>query len=352
MTLMDMTFVSRQMASAACTALSLSFSLAIGTVSFAQTTGAGTGATATPSPALLVLNKNDATLSIIDPATGKSVGTVPTGEAPHEIAVSSDGKLAFVANYGAQTPGNTISVIALASQRELRRFDVSPLRRPHGLFVNDGKLYFTAEINRVIGRYDPTTNQIDWLLGTGQAGTHMVMGNKEATQFFTANIGGDSLCVIERGANPLAWNVSVVPVGKGPEGFDLSPDGKQLWAAHSRDGGLSIIDIASKKVIQTIDVQTKRSNRLKFTPDGAHVLISDDEGGDLVIVDTAAHKVMKRLPLGQHPEGILIVPDGSRAYVALAGDNQLAVIDLKTFEVSSRIPTGTNPDGMAWVPKS
>jgi len=306
---------------------------------------------ATPSPALLVLNKNDATLSIIDPATGKSVGTVPTGEAPHEIAVSSDGKLAFVANYGSQTPGNTISVIALASQRELRRFDVSPLRRPHGLYVHEGKLYFTAETNRVIGRYDPTTNQIDWLFGTGQAGTHMVRVNKDGSQIYTANIGGDSIGVMDRGANPLAWNVTVVPVGKGPEGFDVSPDGKELWAAHSRYGGLSIVDLATKKVTQTVDVQTKRSNRLKFTPGGAHVLISDDEGGDLVIVETASKKVTKRVPLGQHPEGILIVPDGSRAYVALAGDNQLAVIDLKTFEITTRIPTGGNPDGMAWVPK-
>src|SRR5215813_10907592 len=74
-----------------------------------------------PAPALLVLNKNDATLSIIDPASGKTLGTVPTGEAPHELAVSTDGKLAFVANYGAQTPGNTISVIDLATRKELRK---------------------------------------------------------------------------------------------------------------------------------------------------------------------------------------------------------------------------------------
>jgi YVTN family beta-propeller protein len=301
---------------------------------------------------LIVLNKNDATMSFIDPATGKTLGTVPTGEAPHEAAVSTDGKLAFAANYGAQTPGNTISVIDIATRREVRKLDVSPLRRPHGLFAHDGKLYFTAEINRAIGRYDPASNQIDWILGTGQAGTHMVLSNKDGSVLFTANIGGDSMSVIERGNNPLAWNVTIVPVGKGPEGFDLSPDGKQLWAAHSRDAAVSVIDVATKKVTQTIDAQTKRSNRLKFTPDGAHALISDLDGGELVIIDTATRKVTKRLPLGKQPEGILITPDGSRAFVAIAGDNQLAVVDLKTFEVTSRISTGGNPDGMAWVPKS
>jgi YVTN family beta-propeller protein len=301
---------------------------------------------------LIVLNKDDATMAFIDPATGKTLGSVPTGEAPHEAAVSTDGKLAFAANYGAQTPGNTISVIDIATRKEVRKLDVSPLRRPHGLLAHDGKLYFTAETNRAIARYDPATNKIDWILGTGQAGTHMVLSNKDGSVLFTANIGGDSMSVIERGNNPLAWNVTIVPVGKGPEGFDLSPDGKQLWAAHSRDGAVSVIDVATKKVIQTIDAQTKRSNRLKFTPDGAHVLISDVDTGDLVVIDTATHKVIKRVPLGKQPEGILIVPDGSRAFVALAGDNQLAVVDLKTLAVTSRVTTGGNPDGMAWVPKS
>ena len=106
---------------------------------------------ATPVPSgaqtLLVLNKSDATLSIIDPANGKTVASVPTGEGPHELAVSADGKLAFVANYGAQTPGNSISVIDLAAKKELRRFDVSPLRRPHGLHVERLRHLFRREID-------------------------------------------------------------------------------------------------------------------------------------------------------------------------------------------------------------
>jgi YVTN family beta-propeller protein len=318
-------------------------------------------ATSSVAQTLLVLNKSDATLSIIDPSTGKTTGSVPTGEGPHEIAVSSDGKLAFVANYGSQTPGSTISVIDIAAKKELRKVDVSPLRRPHGLHVAEGKLYFTAEANRLIARYDPASDKIDWLLGTGQVGTHMVSTNstKDVSQIYTANIGGDSICVFDRAQgqpgqppNPFAWNVTVVPVGKGPEGFDVSPDVKELWAAHSRDGGVSVIDLATKKVTQTFDAQTKRSNRLKFTPDGKHVLISDLDSGDLVVVDVASKKTLKRVPLGKQPEGILVLPDGGKAYVAVSGDNKLAIIDLKTFDVTGNVTTGASPDGMAWVPKS
>ncbi len=303
----------------------------------------------TPSPALLVLNKEDRTLAIVDSSAGKVVGTVPVGEGPHEVTVSTDGKLAFVGNYGSREPGNTISVIDLAQRKELRRVDLGPLRRPHGMFFADGKVYFTAEINKLIGRYDPASNQIDWLLGTGQNTTHMVMVSKDLNTIFTANIGSDSITIIERGSSPLNWNETVIPVGKGPEGLDMSPDGKELWTAHSRDGGVSIIDVAAKRVTETFNAKTRRSNRLKFSPDGKLVLISDLEGGEVVALDRASRKEIKRIKLGRSPEGILMVPDGSRAYVAVNGDNYVAIIDLKTLETTGRISTGTGPDGMAWV---
>lgn len=304
----------------------------------------------TPSSALLVLNKEDNALAIVDPVTQKVVGRVPTGEAPHELAVSTDGKLAFSANYGtAQNPGNTISVIDLVAQKELRRVDLGVLRRPHGIFFADGKVYFTAEVNKLIGRYDPASNQIDWLLGTGQNSTHMILVSKDLNRIFTANIGSDSISIIERVSGPAGWNATVVPVGKGPEAVDMSPDGKEIWTSHSRDGGVSIIDIATKKVTHTLNALTKRSNRLKFTPDGKRVLISDMEGAELVVLDAVAHKEIKRMNVGRTPEGILITPDGSRAYVATNADNNVAVIDLKTLELKGHIATGSGPDGMAWA---
>ncbi len=309
---------------------------------------AGLTAAETPSPALLVLNKEDNALVIVDPSVGKVVGRVPVGEAPHELAASDDGTLAFAANYGTgQNPGHTISVIDVAAQKELRRVDLSPLGRPHGLAFADGKLYFTAEANRLIGRYDPRSNRVDWMFGTGQSSTHMVLVSRDLAHIFTANIGSDSISLLERAAQ--GWNETAIPVGKGPEGMDLSPDGKELWTAQSRDGGVSIVNVAAGKVSRTIDLGTKRSNRLKFTPDGKHVLISDMGGGEVVVVDAPARRQVKRMKVGRGPEGILMAPDGRRAFVAVAGDNQIAVIDLNSFQEMSRFETGHGPDGMAWV---
>jgi len=303
----------------------------------------------TPSPALLVLNKAENSLAILDPATQKVVARISTGEGPHEIAASSDGTLAVVTNYGAKTPGHSLSVIDLVAQKEIHRVDLGLLGRPHGILFADGKFYFTAELNKLIARYDPATNQLDWLLGVGQNRTHMLVRTKYLNEFFTSNVDSGTVTAIEKSSDPSGWKETNIPVGKAVEGIDISPDDKEVWAANAGDGTVSIIATATSKVIYTIDARTKHSNRLKFTPDGKLALISDPEANELVIVDAATRKITKMLNVGRNPGGILITPDGSHAYVALAGDNAVAVIDLHTLEIAGKIETGQGPDGLAWA---
>jgi len=112
---------------------------------------------------------------------------------------------------------------------------------------------------------------------------------------------------------------------------------------------VSVIDVATKRVVNTFGVQTKRSNSLKFSPDGRLVLISDLEAGDVLVLEHATRKELKRIKLGKQPAGILIAPDSARAYVAVTGDDNVAVIDLKTLELVDRLKTGVGPDGMAWI---
>jgi len=309
----------------------------------------------TPSPALLVLEKDDRMLAIVDPASLKIVGRVDAGEDPHEIVASDDGKFAYISNYGAfgANPGHTLSVVDLTSQNRLPSVELGALRAPHGLDWVDGKVYFTAEGSKAIGRYDPVTQKIDWVLGIGQNRTHMLVVAKDLNRLFTSNVNSDDIGILERDKNGdvSGWTEAYIPVGKGPEGFDVSPDGKELWAANSEDGTASVIDVASRKVLQTIAVHTKHSNRLKFTPDGKMVLISDLGTGDLVVLDAAARREIKRLSLGHGAAGILMVPDSSRAYVAVSRDNYVAVVDLKTLTVAGRIATGRGPDGIAWAVK-
>jgi YVTN family beta-propeller protein len=300
-------------------------------------------------PLLLVLDKPEGKLLMVDPEAKKIVGEVATGTGPHEVTVSADGKLAFVANYGDQTPGESLSIIDLQARKELRRVNLGALRRPHGIAESKGKIYFTAEANKVVVRYDPAADRIDWLMGTGQDLTHMLVINKDQTRIFTANIFSDSVGIMEPMGAGGNWHYTVIPVGKRPEGIDLSPDGKEVWTAHSQDGGVSVIDTESKKVVATIPALTKHSNRLKFTPDGKLVLISDAESNQVLAIDVKERKLVKRIPVGAVPLGIQIAPDGKLAYVACAQDGKVAIVDLSSLSQIGAIDVGPGPDGMAWV---
>ena len=302
-----------------------------------------------PAAQLLVLNKGDATLSFIDPATGETSAKVATGTGPHEIEVSDDGRLAFVSNYGIENDGNTLSVIDVQARKELRRVDLGELRRPHGLSFLKDRLYLTAERNQLIARYDPASQNIDWKFPTSQDGTHMVVASRDGRKLFASNMGSNTVGILDLSADGQARQ-TLVSVGAGPEGLDESPNGRELWTAHSRDGRISIIDIESRKVLKTFDAATKRSNRLKFTPDGKRVLVSDLAAHELVVIDALSHSTLARLPIGKSPTGILMNPDGKRAYVAITAEKHLAVVDLATLASVGKIATGSSPDGMAWVP--
>ncbi len=312
-----------------------------------------------PRPALVVVSKGENALVIVDVGSMKAVGKVGVGTMPHEVAVSDDGKIALVTNYGQHQDGTSLSVIDLDAEKEIHRVDLTNLTGPqgenfgslvgpHGAQFFDGKFYFTAEGSKKIARYDPAANRVDWVQEIGQNRTHMLVISKKTHTIYTSNVNSDSVTAVEPGPDGGHWTNTLIPVGKGPEGLDVSPDGKEVWAANSGDGTVSIIDASRKKVIATLDVGTKRSNRLKFTLDGQLVLISDIGSGDLLVVDAGTRKIVKRMRLGSSAEGIFMQPDGSRAFVAESRDNKLMLVDLKTLAVTGEIDGTPDVDGMGW----
>ncbi len=331
----------------------------------------------TPQTALLVLSKGQQALFIVDPSTLTVVGQVPSGPDPHEVIASADGKTAYISNYGGGSY-NTITVVDLVNQKTLPIIDLGALRGPHGLEFVGGKLWFTAEGAKVAGSYDPATNKIDWVMGTGQDRTHMIYVFPDLNRILTSNVSSATITFIEKGTGPgqglgrgpgappqgapngpasaglmggpqPSWRETQIPVGHGSEGFDVSPDGKEIWVANAQDGTISIIEVASKKVVQTLDANVHGANRLKFTPDGKLVFVSALGGPDLVILDAAARKEAKRVKIGRGAAGILMQPDGSRAFVACTPDDYVAVIDLKSLEMTVKLTAGKQPDGLAWA---
>ncbi len=362
----------RVLAAALCCAAFLGFSAC------AQTDAAQP----TPRTALLALSKEDHTLAIVDPSTLAVVARIPVGDDPHEVIASTDGATAYVSNYGFGA-FHTITVVDLIGQKRLSTIDLGPLRGPHGLTFVDGKLWFTAEAAKAIGRYDPATAKIDWIMGTGQNRTHMLYVFPGGRRVLTTNVSSGTVTIMNKvdarpgpppgmpppgnpppgaaGSGPRQgppggpppgppggdWELTVVPVGRGSEGFNVSRDGKEAWVANAGDGTISIIDIAAKKVTATLAANVPGANRLKFTPDGKMVLVS--AGPDLVILDAATHQVIKRLVTSHGSGGVLVQPDGARAYESCGPDNYVVVLDLKTLKVVGHIYAGGGPDGLAWA---
>ena len=299
---------------------------------------------------LIVLNKLDSTLSFVDPATSKVISTIPTGEAPHEVQVSADGRIALVANYGtAARAGSTLSVIDVAARKELRRLQLQ-LIRPHGMYAIGNHIYLTAEDSHVVARYDVVKGVIDATFPTDGKTSHMVLVTAGEKKVYTTNMGSNNVSVLDFSASPTKPAIKLIPTGKGPEGLDFSPDHKQIWVADRADPRLSVIDTTSDKVIRTLATGTLVANRVKFTRDGQHVLISDPASGDVVVLDAVSGKIVKNIRTLREPEGILIAPDGHRAYVACASAQTVQIIDLDKLEVAGVIAVGKGPDGLGWAP--
>jgi YVTN family beta-propeller protein len=314
-------------------------------------TMANVAAAQTPSAArLLVLLRNASALAIVDPASGAVLGRIPVGRDPHEVAVTPDGRMAFVAS-----PSEGISVIDVPAMKELRRVNIGAFSAPHDVLYAGGKLYFTAEGYKTIGRYDPTANTVEWMLGIGQDGTHLLVLAKDQQTMWVPNRGSNSISVIDAVAGgPPKFKTTAIPVpGKTPEGLDLSPDGRELWTATRGDGGVSIIDTTTRKVTQSFNLKLTDANRLKFTPDGK-VLILDGGTGTLIVLDAASRKEIKRLkvaPRDTGDGGVFVMPDGSRAYLGLRDDHSVVVVDLKTLEIESRFAMGpdSGPGCINWA---
>ena len=309
---------------------------------------------------ILALSKADHTLAIVDPVTLNIIARIPVGTDPHEVIASADGKTAYVSIYGGGSL-HELNVIDLVAKKPLTNIDTRPLFGPHGLTFANGKVWFSAEGSKSVGSYDPITGKLDWSMGTGQDRTHMIYVTDDGKKIYTTNISSGTVSILvdtlippgrsaPAGAKPREdWIQTVVPVTRGSEGFDVSPDNNELWTASAEDGTISIIDLATKKLATKIDAKVLGANRLKFTLDGKMVFIASLQSGELTIYDTRSHTELKRLKIGHGAAGILMDPDGSRAFVACSPDNYVAIIDLKTLEVTRHIDVGGVPDGLAWA---
>jgi DNA-binding beta-propeller fold protein YncE len=355
-------------------ALGCSSAASAGASAGASTGGpAAVGATALAGPerTLVVLNKDEGTASLVDLATMQARATLPTGEGPHEVAVSPDGRRAAVANYGAKEPGHTLTLIDLERRAVASTLELGEHRRPHGIaWLADGRrLAVTSEASRALLVVDAEGGGVKPIV-VGQEGTHMVALSPDRRTAYTANIKSSTVSMVDLERGTVARTVPTPPL---PEAIDVSPDGREVWAAPMRarppadvEGSVVVLDARTLAELATFPCGGRMPNRLRFTPDGRFVLVSNAASGNVAVFDartraSVASIAMPRDTAKSPPEpdegpfatsavplGILIAGDGRRAFVATAAHDEIALLDLDQRRVSGFLRTGKGPDGMAF----
>ena len=333
--------------------------------------GLASAAAAAPSPVagtLIVLNKSEATASLLHVASGRIAATVPVGEGPHEVAVSPDGRTAAVSNYGvAGREGRTLTLIDVVSATAVKTIDLGPYRRPHGIhFTPDGRrLVVTSETSQALLVVDPADGKVVAAIPTGQKVSHMVALSHDGRRAFVANIGSGSMTAFDL---VKGERVRTVETGAGAEGIAVSPDGREVWVTNRAADTVSVLFTSTLEVTATLPSATFPI-RVAFTPDGRRALVSNARSGEVAVFDSASRRELARIPMrsaaadtkgrlfadfggSPAPIGILVAPGGDVAWVANANADVIAVLDLAKNEVVDVLRAGREPDGLGFSPLS
>ncbi|HEY8398009.1 MAG TPA: beta-propeller fold lactonase family protein [Flavihumibacter sp.] len=297
---------------------------------------------------VLVTNKSSNTMSILDPVSLKTIATVPTGEAPHELIISQSRQLAIVGNYGHGKPGHTLSIIDLKQHREIKRVNLGPIRRPHRLAIHGDKVYFSAEYSRLVARYDLAADSLDWINGTGQSGSHMVVVHPDGKTVYTANRLSNTVSKISVDLPDSAKHISHITAGPTPEGIDISADGRELWVGSNVDGKITILDAGSMQKLAVLSAG-KTSIRVKFSPDGHYVVVTDPAQHEVYLFDAGKKSLITKKSISGAPMGVTISGDSQFAFVALSESDEVVKLRLPDLTIEARGKVGRNPDGIGCV---
>ncbi|HKW16554.1 MAG TPA: cytochrome D1 domain-containing protein [Terriglobales bacterium] len=305
------------------------------------------------SGVLLVANKGEHTLGIIDPAAARQVTTIAeSGVTGHEVIASPDGKLAIVPIYGNSgvgqpgTDGSTIDIIDLNQKRIIHTIDFGRGVRPHCPIFGpkDGLLYVTTELDQAITIIDPHSFKIVGKIPTGAKESHMFAISPDGRFGYTANVGPGSVSVLDMASRKA---IAVIPVANHVQRISVSPDNRWVFTSDTEKPRLAVIDAKTNEVDRWIDLPGEGYGSAS-TPDGKWLLIAMPTANAVAAIDLATLKVAKTISVPAAPQEVLIQPNGQVAYVSCDRSQKVAAIKLADWSVNL-IDAGKSADGLAWA---
>ena len=289
-----------------------------------------------------VLNKQSASMTIIDAASLEVRATIAVGQQPHELAIDPAGDKAYVSNVG----DSSISVVDLAGQQETKTITTPDFSFPHGIaFTPDARIaVVTSELTQKIVIIDAERDTLLRSIDTPEEGTHMVVIDRTGRWAYFSNRDSNTVSIMDLTDYSLVANI---PVGDGAEGIALSPDGKYVWVGNRRANTATVVDTESRRVVGQVPTGDSPI-RAAFSPDGTRVYIPNAASDDISVYDAESHELLNTISVGGNPGGIVFSDDGSKAYVASAAESAVYVVDTRTLEVSGKVDVGRGPDGITY----
>jgi YVTN family beta-propeller protein len=303
---------------------------------------------------LLVANKADATLGIIDPASGRQVTVIEEGGITgHEVVASPDGKTAYVPIYGDSgvgrpgTDGSMIDVIDLASRKVTGKIDLGKGLRPHCAVFGprNGMLYVTTELAEAITVIDPHTLKVVGTVPTGQPQSHMLAISSDGKHGYTANVGPGTVSAIDLDAKKV---VAVIPVSTETQRIAISTDNRTVFTADQKLPRLAVISTATNTVRSWVALPDVAYGTAA-TPDGKWLLITQMATAKVVVLDLSTMEIARTFDVLPSPQEIVVRPDNKKAYISCDKSAKIAVLNLETWKLEQPIETGKGTDGLAWA---
>jgi DNA-binding beta-propeller fold protein YncE len=303
---------------------------------------------------LLVANKGDRSVSIIDAAAGQEVGTVAEGGVTgHELIASPDGRTAYVPIYGDSgvgkpgTDGANLVAIDLANRKVIGNVDFGHGVRPHCPLFGpaDGLLYVTTELNQSISIIDPHTLRIVGSIPTGQAESHMLAISRDGRRGYTANVGPGTVSVLDMAARKL---IAVIPISKQTQRISVSVDGNMVFTSDQTKPQLAVIDTTTNTIRNWVPLPGTGYGSAP-TPDGRWLVIAIPKTNQVAVIDLLDMKVAHTIDVPAAPQETLMRPDGRMAYVSCDSSHKVAAIRTSDWTVDRLINAGKGADGLAWA---
>jgi YVTN family beta-propeller protein len=303
---------------------------------------------------LLVANKGDKTVSLVDPTSEMQIAKIAENAVTaHELIASPDGKLAYVPIYGNSgvgkpgTDGQLIRIMDLESRSIVGTIDFGKGIRPHcPLFgPKDGLLYVTTELQQSVTVIDPKTLAIIGSIPTGKNESHMLVLSHDGHRGYTANVRSGTISVLNLDKRTLEQVVQVAPV---IQRIAVTMDDRFIITADQTALRLAVIDAETLKIVKSVALPGLAYGTA-VTPDGKSLVVAIPGAQKAGLVDLATMRLIKTLPMPKSPQEVLVRPDGLVAYVSCDSSAQVAEIDLEHFTLKKLIKVGAGDDGLAWV---